>query len=126
MVLGDTAGATCARILPSMLFGRPPLLVQCVNLSVRLYYAAVQNLVYGCGNVPQTTAESSDTPRAAIRRYVHPASRRPTMRSPFKSEVVQLEYVPVGGAWVYPRVNVTNIVRPSKHHSYCLRAWAAR
>ena len=26
-----------------------------------LYYAAIQNLVYGCGNVPQTIAESSDT-----------------------------------------------------------------
>ena len=24
--------------------------------------AAIQNLVYGCGNVPQITAESSDTP----------------------------------------------------------------
>ena len=47
--------------LPLMLFRRPPLLAQCVDLDMRLYYAAVQNLVYGCGNVPQTTAESSDT-----------------------------------------------------------------
>ena len=69
-----------------MMFGWPPLLAQCVDLDVLLYYAAVQNLVYGCGNVPQTTAESSlhstDTlcpTSAGIRRYVHPASRGPTM-----------------------------------------------
>ena len=30
-----------------VLFGRPPLLAQCVDLDVRLYYAAVQNMVYG-------------------------------------------------------------------------------
>ena len=36
------------------------LLTQIVDLDVRLYYAAVQNLVYGCENVRQTTAESSD------------------------------------------------------------------
>ena len=45
-----------------MLFGRPPLLAQCVDLDVRLYYAAVQNLAYGYGNIPQTTAVRSDTP----------------------------------------------------------------
>ena len=38
------------------------LLTHCVDLDVRLYYATVQNLVYGCGNVPQTTAKSSNTP----------------------------------------------------------------
>ena len=48
--------------LPWMLFGRPPLLPQYLDLELRLYYPAVQNLIYGCGNVPQTTAESSDTP----------------------------------------------------------------
>ena len=47
--------------LPWMLFRRPPLFAQCVDLDVSLYYAAVQNLVYRCGNVPQTTAENSDT-----------------------------------------------------------------
>ena len=47
----------------------------------------VGNLVYWLGNVPQTTTESNEIPPitfcttcAAIRRYVHPASRRPTMR----------------------------------------------
>ena len=40
---------------------RPPMLAQYVDLDARLYYTAVQNLVYGCGNVAQTTAESSDT-----------------------------------------------------------------
>ena len=38
------------------------LLAKCVDLNVRLYYSAVQNLVYGRGNVLQTTAERSDTP----------------------------------------------------------------
>ena len=33
--------------LPWMLFGRPSLLAQCVDLDMRLYSAAVQNLVYG-------------------------------------------------------------------------------
>ena len=55
MVLGDTAGVTCARI--STLYAvraatTVRILAQCVDLDVRLYYAAVQNLVYGCGNVP--------------------------------------------------------------------------
>ena len=49
-------------ILPWILLGWPPLLAKCVHLHVRLYYAAVQYLVYECGNVPRTTAESSDTP----------------------------------------------------------------
>ena len=44
-----------------MLLGWEPLLAQRVDLDVHLYYAAVQNLVYGHGNVPQTTAESSIT-----------------------------------------------------------------
>ena len=48
--------------LPWMLFWWLPLLAQWVDLDVRLYYAAAQNLVYGCGNVPQTTVESSVTP----------------------------------------------------------------
>ena len=47
--------------LPRILFGRPTLLAQCVGLDVRLNYAAVQNLVYGCGNVPQIIAHSSGT-----------------------------------------------------------------
>ena len=47
--------------LPWMLLRRPPLLAQCFDLHVHLYYTAVQNLVYGCGNVPQDIAESTDT-----------------------------------------------------------------
>ena len=47
--------------LPWMLFGCPPLLAQCVELDVHLYNVAIQNLIYGCGNVSQTTAESSNT-----------------------------------------------------------------
>ena len=62
MVLGDTSCATCARI--------SSLLAQRVSLDVRLYYAAVQNLVYGCGNVPQTTAKSSDPPQLHCAQHV--------------------------------------------------------
>ena len=65
---------------------RPPLLAQYADLDVRLYYKVIQYVLYGCGNVLQTTAESTDTPPihcpptcAAIRWYVHPASRKPTM-----------------------------------------------
>ena len=53
-----------------MLFGWPSLIAQFVDLDVRLYYAAVQDLIYGCGNVPQTTAESSDTPPIHCVQYV--------------------------------------------------------
>ena len=56
--------------LPWMLFGRPPLLAQCVDLDVHLYYMAVQNLVYRCGNVPQVTTESSDTPQIHCVQHV--------------------------------------------------------
>ena len=48
--------------LPWLLFGRLLLLAQCVDFDVRLFYVAVPYLVYGCGNVPQITAESRDTP----------------------------------------------------------------
>ena len=53
-----------------MSFGRPPLLAQCVDLDVRLYYAVMQNLVYGYWNVPQTIAENSDTPPIYCAQYV--------------------------------------------------------
>ena len=53
--------------LPGMLFGRPPLFAQCIDLDVRLYYTAVQNLVYGCGNVPQTLLKA-----ATHQRYIVP------------------------------------------------------
>ena len=51
MVRGVTTGSTCAEFLTWMVLGRPPLLVQCIDLHVRLYCAAVQNLVYMSGNV---------------------------------------------------------------------------
>ena len=35
-----------------------------------LYYAGMQNLIYGHGNVPQTTAESSDTPPIHCAQHV--------------------------------------------------------
>ena len=53
-----------------MLIGCPLLFVQCIDLDVCLYYAAIQNLVYGCENVPQTRAESSDTPPIYYAQHV--------------------------------------------------------
>ena len=50
--------------------GRPSLLAQCVDLDMHLYYVAVKNLVYECGNVPQITAEISDTHRLIVQQSV--------------------------------------------------------
>ena len=58
----DTLSAHVSGFLPWMLFRRSPLLAHCVDFDVHLYYPALQNLVYGCGNVSETTAESSDPP----------------------------------------------------------------
>ena len=70
MVLDDAAISTCARISSLDAVLAATLIVQCVGLEVRLYYAAVQNLVYGCGNVPQTTTEISDTPPIHYAQHV--------------------------------------------------------
>ena len=58
----------------------PPLLAQCINLDMRLYCTAVQNLVYECGNVVQTTAGSRDTSPIHCAQHVHPVSHRPILR----------------------------------------------
>ena len=52
------------------LFGQPLLLVLSINLAMHLYYTAVQNLVYGCGNVSQTTKHTTVTlhPTCAVVR----------------------------------------------------------
>ena len=79
MVHGDIEGETCARISSSwMLFGRPPLIAQCVDHDVRLYYDAVQNMVYGCGNVPQIIAESSDTPPIYCAQHMQQSVGKPS------------------------------------------------
>ena len=112
-----------------MLFEWPPLLAQHVDLDVHLHCAAIQNLVYGYGNVPQTTAESSDTAPIHYNHYVQQAVHM-SIQLPADlqcnhvqlAEVVQQEYVLDGGAWLYPRVNVANTVHLSKHHSYCLQS----
>ena len=38
------------------------LTIQCIYLDVHLYYVAVQNLVYGFGNVQLTTVDNFETP----------------------------------------------------------------
>ena len=57
MVLGDTADVTCTRIS-----SLDAIRAATAARTMRRYEHAVQNLVYGYGIVPQTTAESSDTP----------------------------------------------------------------
>ena len=111
--------------LPWMLFRRPPLLAHCFDFDVHLYCAAVQNPVYGCGNVPQTTAEGRDTPpkhcAQHVQQSVDMSMQLPSglQRDPVQiAEVVQQEYVLFGGAWLYPRVNVVNTVHLLKHHCY--------
>ena len=89
----------------------------------------VQNLIYGCGNFPQTTAESSDTPSIHCTQCVQQSInmsfqlRSGLPRDPVQmGEVVQREYVLIGRASLYPRVNVANTVHLLKHHSYCLQS----
>ena len=106
-----------------MLFGRSALLPQSVDLGVRLYYAAVQNLIYGCGNVldyiPLLKAETHHryfVTSMCSNKSICPSSFPQTYSvTPFKNaEVLQQEYVLVGGAWLYPEVNVANTVHLSE------------
>ena len=94
-----------------------------------LHYVTVQNLVCGCGNVPLTTAESSNTPPMDCDQHVQQSFdtsiQLPTglQCDPIQmAEVVQQEYILISGAWLYPRVNVANIVHLSKHYNYCLQS----
>ena len=115
--------------LPWMLFGWPLLLAQYLNLDVHLSYVAIQNLVYKCGNVPQTTAESGNTPPIHHAQYMQ-QSINMSIQLPSglqcdpvqKAEVVQEKYILIGGTCMYPSVNVANILHFSKHHSYCLQS----
>ena len=82
-----------------------------------IYYAAVQII-----------AESSDTPpihcAQHVQQSVDMSIHLPTglQCDPIQmAEVVQQEYVLVGGAQFYRRVNVANTVHLSKHHKYCLQ-----
>ena len=104
-----------------MLLERPLLLTQCVNADLHLYYAAIQNLVYGCGNVPRTTAESNNTPPINYAQHVQQSIdmsiQLPTglqCNPVLMAEVIHQEYILVSGAWLYPRVNVANTVHLSK------------
>ena len=80
------------------------LLAQCVDLDVRLYYAAVWYLVFWRGNVPQTTAESSDTPPTHCPQHMQQSVDM------FIQVLagLQCDTVYVGEAWLYPKVNVAN------------------
>ena len=117
------------RFLRWMLFEWPPLLAQCVDLDVRLYYADVRNLVYENGNVPQTTAEISDTSSTDFAQLVQ-QSVDITIQLPAclqcdpvqSAEVLQQEYVLDGGTLVYQRENVVNTVHLSRYQSYCLQS----
>ena len=84
---------------------------------MRLHYTAVQNLVYGCGNVPETTADGNNTPLIHCAEHVQ-QSVDMSIQLPqslqfdpaILTEVVQHEYVLVSGAWLYPRVKFANTV----------------
>ena len=98
--------------LPWMLFGRPPL--------TSVLHGRPQP-IYRYGNVPQITAESSDTPPIRYAQHVQqsvdmyiqlPADLQ--CDSVQIAEVVQQDYVPVSGIWLYPRVNVANTVHLSR------------
>ena len=109
MDLGNTTGA---RISSLDAVGQQPLLVQCADLD-----AGVQNLIYGYGDVPQTTIDSSHTLPIHCdeegQQSVDMSIQFPTglQCDPVQmAEVVQHDYVLIGGAWMYPRVNVANTV----------------
>ena len=103
------------------------LLAQCVDLDVHLHYAAIQILVHGCGNVPQTSPESSDTTPMHCAQHVQ-LSVNMSIQLPAglqcdqMAKTVQQEYVLISEAWLYTKVNVVNTVHLSKHHSYCLQS----
>ena len=124
-----TAGATCDRISSLGTVQAFTAVRTMISLDVRLNYAAIQNLVYGCGNVPQTIAKSSDTPpihcAQHLQQSVDMSIQLPAELQCYPvqmAEVVQEEYVLVGGPWLYPRVTVANTVHLSKHHSYCMQS----
>ena len=88
---------------------------------MRLYYVTVQNLVYVCGNFPQTTAESSDiSPIHCAQLVQQSVDMSIQLTAGLQCDSVQM--TKVGGAWLYPRVNIANNVHLSKHHSYCLHS----
>ena len=127
MVLGDTVGATCAQIF-SLDAVRAAAAPQCMDLDMHLYYVTLQNLIYGRGNVLQTTTESSNTLPIHCNQYVQQSVNMSNQLpaglqcDPIQmAEVIQLEYVLVGGSWLYRSVNVANTVHLAKHHSYCLQ-----
>ena len=108
--------------LTRILFGRPPLLAECVDLDVRLCYVVVQNLGYECGNSPQTMLKAATqhwyiVPNMCSNPLI-PASSFPEAYN----EDVQQEYLLVGGGWLYQRVIVANTGHLSKHHSYYLQS----
>ena len=112
MVLGNPACATCGRICYLDAVRAATATRTNASLDVRLYYAAIHNLVYRCGNVPQTIAESNDIPAIhcaqLVQQSIDMSIQLPAglQCDPVQmNEVVQQEYVLVGVAWLYHRVN---------------------
>ena len=121
MFLDDT---TCAKYAWISLLGA--LLASATTRTMRPSWrasvlAAVQNPVYECGNVRHTSLESSDTPPIHcvqhvlkfVNMFIHlPAGLQwdPVQMT----EVVQQEYVLVGGSRLYPRVNIAKNYSPLK------------
>ena len=77
---------------------------------------------------PQTTADGRATQLICCAQHVQQSVDMSIQlpsgiqcNSVQMTEVVQQEYVLIGRAWLYRRVNVANTVHLSKHHSYCLQ-----
>ena len=127
MVLGDTVGATCARIssldavrtvtaahtmswswCASVLYGRPEPSLRMWECSTGHYWKQ------------QHTTDTLCPTCGAICWYVHPSSAGLQCIPIQMAEVVWQEYEFVSGTWLYPRVNVANTIHIWKLHSYYL------
>ena len=114
--------------LPWMLFGRPPLLAQCVDFACvcdmcpsGTWSTGVE--IFHRPLLKVATHYRHIMPNMCSNLSICPSSFPTSLQcDPFQmAEVVQQEYVLVGGAWFNPRVNVGNTVHLSNHHSYACR-----
>ena len=106
---------------PWMLFGQPPLLAQCINLVLCLYYIAIWNLFYGCRNILQAIAESSNAlPIHCAQHVQQPVNMSIQLLAGLQcdpiqmAEVVHQEYILISRALLYSIVNLANFCSPLK------------
>ena len=129
MVLGYTAGATCAQI-SSLVAVRAATAActMCLSWQAPLLSGHLESGLW----VRECSTDhcwKSDTPPIHCAKHVQ-QSINMSIQLPIDlqcdtiqmAEVVQQEYVLISGAWLYPIVNVANTVHLSKHHNYCLQS----